>query len=286
MKKIIKRRKTFRVNNPLAFGILCAMILIFIGGGVYALAAGVAMPAVKEYQDARATPSPTPTDAPLTPTPTPTTVPTPTVDPNATPTPTPTPDGVLNGHVIGIDPARGISSKIKGVSTGIYANRLNYAIAELVKTRLEALGAKVIVPLASVQSDMDSVKRAEIMNSNSVELAVRIECNYVENTKTRGALMWTGAAHKNLDESDKLAAAVFTQYIKATDLPTRPYKDSTIRHKEDDSFLSGNTAPACTLIMGHISNADDDKALNDEDLQKKIADAIVQGILNYLGIKS
>ena len=285
MKKIVKRRKIFRVNNPLAFGLLCAMILVLIGGGIYALAAGVAAPAVRDYQDAHATPSPTPDETP-TPTPTVSPVETPTPDPAATPEATPTPAGALAGRIIGVDPARGYSSKIKGVSTGIYANRLNYAVAELVKTKLEALGATVIVPLASVTDDMDSAKRVDIMNANKVELAVRIECNSVDTKDTRGALMWTGSGRNDLEECDKLAAAVFTAYINATGMPTRLFEDSTIRHKEDDTFLSGVDAPTCTLIMGHISNADDDKLLNDAATQEKIAEGIVQGILNYLGIRA
>lgn len=285
MKKIVKRRKTFRINNPLAFGILCAMIFVIIGGGVYALTAGLAVPAVRNYQLANATPSPTPTEPPATPTPgvaTPT--PTPALEPGATPSPTPTPEGgALTGRVIGIDPARGYSSKIKGVSTGVYANRLNYAVATLVKERLEAMGAKVIVPLTSVKNDMDSDKRADVLNSGNVELAVRVECNFVDMSDTRGAIVWTNGDHAQLGACDKLAAAVLTAYLDATGFSVQPYNGESIRHRDDDAFLDGVEAPACTLIMGYISNSEDDKTLNDADFQKKVADGIVAGILSYLG---
>ena len=83
MKKIVKRRRTFRINNPLAFGILCAMILVLLAGITYALVAGVISPAIVSYQVAHATPTPAPTVAPVTATPSP------TVDPMQ-PTPTPT----------------------------------------------------------------------------------------------------------------------------------------------------------------------------------------------------
>ena len=46
MKKIRRRRKTLRINTPMSFGILCAAMLILVGGGAYALAAGVIAGAV------------------------------------------------------------------------------------------------------------------------------------------------------------------------------------------------------------------------------------------------
>ncbi len=287
MKKIVKRRKTFRINNPLAFGILCAMILVAIGGGIYALTAGLAVPAVKNYQAANATPSPTPTEPPATPTPgVSTPEPSSALEPGATPSPTPEPEGgVLSGRVIGVDPARGYSSKIKGISTGVYANRLNYAVTALVKEQLEALGAKVVVPLASVKDDMDSAKRAEILNANDVDLAVRLECNYVDTADTRGTLMWTNGSHSKIGECDQLAAAILTAYVAATEFPIQQYNGENIRHKDDDTFLGSVDAPVCTLIMGFISNAAEDKLLNDEAFQIKMAEGIVNGILSYLGVE-
>ena len=67
MKKIVKRRRTFRINNPLAFGILCAMILILLAGVTYALVAGVISPAIVQYRVANATPAPTPSPTPAEP---------------------------------------------------------------------------------------------------------------------------------------------------------------------------------------------------------------------------
>lgn len=57
----------------MSFGILCAAMLILVGGGAYALAAGVIAPAVNAAVEARATPEPAPTATPpvITPIPSP-----------------------------------------------------------------------------------------------------------------------------------------------------------------------------------------------------------------------
>lgn len=293
MKKIVKRRRMFRINNPLAFGILCAMILILLAGLTYALVAGVISPAVESYRVANATPSPTPTVAPVSGTPSPeavtveTPTPSPSLEPGVTPTPSPTLEpvaGKLTGHVIGIDPARGYSSKVQGASTKIYANRLNYAVATIVKDLLEAEGATVVFTLSDVKDSKEAADRARLLNNGKVELAVRIECNSIGASDTRGAMAWIPDSHDKKSSCEKLAKAVLDAYIARTGLSTREVKGGAIVEKSDEIFLNKTTAPVCTLIMGHISNAAEDKFLNDKDSQQKMAQGIVNGIFDYLGV--
>ena len=291
MKKIVKRRRTFRINNPLAFGILCAMILILLAGVTYALVAGVISPAIVKYQIANATPTPSPTVAPVTATPSPTVdpmlpTPTPTLEPGATPTPTAEPPGALQGRIIGIDPARGYSSQVQGVSTKVYANRLNFSVASLVKEKLEAEGATVVFTLTDVKDDKTSAERVKIFNSGNVELAIRIDCNSVKASDTRGAMAWVPEKHDQKAECDKLASSVLAAYVDATGLPIREIKNESVIDKSDDSFLSDTNAPVCTLFLGHISNSSDDKKINNAEFQQTMAQGIVNGILKYLGVSN
>ena len=289
MKKIVKRRRTFRINNPLAFGILCAMILVLLAGITYALVAGVISPAIVSYQIANATPSPTPTVAPVTATPSPTVdpmlpTPSPTLVPGATPTPTPEPAKALDGRIIGIDPARGYSSQIQGKSTKVYANRLNFAVATLVKEGLEAEGATVVFTLDSVKDDKTAAQRVKILNDGNVELAIRIECNSVKSSDVRGAMAWVPEKHDKKSECDKLAQTVLNAYVEATGLPLREIKGVSVIDKADEAFLNDTKVPVFTLFLGHISNSAEDKQINDADFQKTMAQAIVTGILKYLGV--
>ncbi len=288
MKKIVKRRRTFRINNPLAFGILCAMILILLAGITYALVAGVVSPAIVKHQIANTSPSPTPSVAPVTATPSPTLdpaepSPSPTLEPGTTPTPTAEPEGALEGRIIGIDPARGYSSKIQGVSTKVYANRLNYAVATLVKEKLEAEGATVVFTLSDVKDDKTSAQRVKILNDGNVEIAIRIECNYVKASDTRGAMAWVPEKHDKKSECDKLASTLLAAYVDATGLPLREIKDESVIDKSDESFLNDTNAPVVTLFLGHISNSTEDKKINDAEFQQTMAQGIVTGILKYLG---
>ena len=210
--------------------------------------------------------------------------PTPTLEPGATPTPTAEPPGALEGRIIGIDPARGYSSQVQGVSTKVYANRLNFAVATLVKEKLEAKGATVIFTLTDVKDDKTSSERVKVFDSNKVEIAIRIDCNSVKTSDIRGAMAWVPEKHDKKAECDKLASSVLTAYVEATGLPLRETKGDSILDKSGETFLNDTNAPVCTLFLGHISNASDDKKINNAEFQQTMAQGIVNGILKYLGV--
>jgi N-acetylmuramoyl-L-alanine amidase len=71
---------------------------------------------------------------------------------------------------------------------------------------------------------------------------------------------------------------------RATGLPLREVNGESVINKTDETFLNDTTAPVFTLFLGHISNSTDDKKINDADFQTTMAQAIVNGILKYLGV--
>lgn len=289
MYKIRERKRKLRVNNPAAFGILCAMLVVIGIGAVYGLAAGVVAPGVRAIQAANATPSPIPeiTEAPAIITSAPVLTPqidaSPDVSPEPEETPVPAGSGKLAGKVIGLDPARGYDSKYKGVSTGIYANRLNMAVALAVKTALEAEGAKVVMTYTDIQGKPTADERALALNNGGVDVALCIECNHLSNAETRGTQVWTPVSHSQQAACEKLARAVLEGYVASTGLPTRAYNGSTLRKVDDKDVFNKTKAPICMLITGHISNATEDKLINDEAFQEKMANGVVQGLIKYFG---
>lgn len=306
MKKIKPRRRRLRINSPVSFGVLCALILLLIGGAAFGLVAGVITPAVQAVREANATPTPEPTPTPVvvtpppaTPTPEPadpsatvdpnTTVdPNATVDPNETPNPNapvdqePTPTGKLAGHVIAIDAAKSKGAKYKGVSTRTPEYKINFAFADAVRELLEAEGATVIMTRTSNSAVVDPSDRIRIVNKSEAELALSIMCNYIDAGGTRGAQMIVPKKNGNRSACDALASAVLKAYTKATDMPTREAGDGAIRHLNTWPVLNGIDKPVAAIVLGHISNKTDDKNLNNAEFIQRGAQGIVNGIIAYL----
>ena len=120
--------------------------------------------------------------------------------------------------------------------------------------------------------------------NGKVELAVRVECNSVGASDTRGAMAWVPEKHDRKSDCDKLASEVLNAYVEATELPLRDFKGESVISKTDETFLNKTNAPVCTLFIGHISNSAEDKKINDAEFQKTMAKGIVTGILKYLGV--
>ncbi len=286
----MERRRKLRVNNPVSFGILCAMVLVFAVAAVYSLAMGVVVPGVRKIQAMNATPSPTPLA-----TPTPELTPlllagtedlpevTPTPDPTPTPAPTPIPGGKLYGKTIGIDPARGYDSKIKGVSSGIYANRINFNLAQVLKPLLEAEGAVVVLTYDDVTQSPTEESRVKVLNNGKIDVALRIDVNSVKSTDTRGAMAWIPSKHEKMGDCQRLAETVLESYVAATGMPRRISGGTAIQKKSDKDVLNDTSAPVAILFLGHISNKADDAKINADDARDTIAQSIVNGLIAYFG---
>ena len=286
----MERRRKLRVNNPVSFGILCAMVLVFAVAAVYSLAIGVVVPGVRKIQAMNATPSPTPLA-----TPTPELTPlllagtedlpeiTPTPDPTPTPAPTPIPGGKLYGKTIGIDPARGYDSKIKGVSSGIYANRINFNLAQVLKPLLEAEGAVVILTYDDVTQSPTEESRVKVLNNGKIDVALRIDVNSVKSPDTRGAMAWIPSKHEKMSDCQRLAETVLESYVAATGMPRRISGGTAIQKKSDKDVLNDTSAPVAILFLGHISNKADDAKINADDARDTIAQSIVNGLIAYFG---
>ena len=305
MKKIKARRKVFRINSPISFGILCAVIIALIGGGAYALTAGVVVPAVDNLtvNALPVTPEPLPTETPAVVTPDPAVIqqaiadgtfvtmdpntgavikdnPTPTPEPTPTPSPTPMP---LEGRTIVIDPGKSKGADHRGVSSRTYEYKINLAFAQALEEQLTSMGAKVILTRTSNSKVVGASARVKTINNAKADIAVSLFCNDVSSSEVRGAEAYIAKNAKVYDSSLKLARSVLNGYTTATSMPVRESNGETVRTVTNKEVLTKAKIPVMGLVLGQLSNKADDANLNDAAFIKKAARGIANGIKNYFG---
>lgn len=230
-----------------------------------------------------------PTDVPLTPPPLP------------TPTPTPTPQPPLYGIVIGIDPGhqarpnfatepiapQSETQQVKcsagtvGIASGVAEYEVNLRVALKLAALLEAQGATVVLTRTSNDVNLSERERAEIMNENEVDLAIRLHCNGADDTRIRGAFMLVPAREctATFSENVRAAQAIIESYCAATDLPLR--KNNGITYRDDQTGFNWCTRPVICIEMGYLSNESEDLLLTNDAFQDKMALGIYLGILGY-----
>ncbi len=246
-------------------------------------------PAVQVTPVITVTPEPMPTPA-ATATPTPSPSPTPTPVPTPSPTPTPLP---LEGLKIGIDPGHQLhansglepvspgskekKAKVTGGTsgrvTGTPEHEVNLTISLGLRDALTALGAEVKMTRETADVDVSNVERAKMMNKWGADLVLRLHCNGVSNSKANGIGLYVKTDGDAAKESLDFAKTIIQYMVDETGAS----EDGVFR-RDIYSGLNWSTVPSILVEMGYMTNAREDKLLNDPAYQQKLITGMVKGV--------
>ncbi len=295
MKRIKKRRKHFRISNPLGFSLFCAMCILAVGlvVGIVCLAVGYGEDAIAFIKaqlngtpvSVQATLPPTaePTDTPL---PTESSVETPeigtpvpempTPEPLETPAPVETattepnqdPDAPLYGFTIGIDPTRDGGSKYKSEC------QYNLEFAQQLKAYLESKGATVVLTREDNKKEVGNSTRAKIIKKANCDIAIRLMCNHISSKNT-------GCYVQYLKKYKSYAKDLVNAYSQATGIKKQAGKSGGIENK-NDGVASECGCPCVLLIMGNWENKKERSNLEDDAFRETMIKAIYETLLGRL----
>ena len=236
---------------------------------------------------------------------TPSTVPTvmqtatPTVIPTTRPTTPPISDQLLSGMKICIDPGHQIKgnyekelcapwsdtlkSKCTSGTCGNFVGTdeyvINLQISLILRDKLVALGADVLMTREIHEVDISNKERAEMANQYGADITLRIHCNSADSAAAEGIDLYIrdvgdgSSEYKQKSDKDYAIAKEMLEYIcNATGGKKRNVNRS-------DAYTGINWCENTCVIVecGFMSNEKDDRLLNTADYQDKI----VQGIVDY-----
>lgn len=183
----------------------------------------------------------------------------------------------LDGICLVLDAGHG--GKDLGASVdGISEEAINLNIVLEMKKQLQKLGAKVTLTRSNHQSlanhqgwkSKDMKKRVEIMNEKQQDMMISIHLNSFMNANVKGSQIFY-----NIDEL--LANKVDQKLKKVT-------KSKLMVKKGDYYILNESKIPSLLIECGFLSNYEERMKLNNHKYQKKIASAIVDGIVEYFSM--
>lgn len=165
---------------------------------------------------------------------------------------------------------------------------INLKIAGLVEKNLTEMGYEVVMTRDEdkMLADSDSTNkkiqdmktRVELINETAPALALSIHQNSYHEGSIHGAQVFY---YSHSDEGEK-AAKVLQEALLTVDA------ENTRQAKANDSYylLKRTEVPTIIVECGFLSNAQEAEKLVDEEYQRKLADAIAQGITEYLKSKT
>lgn len=188
-------------------------------------------------------------------------------------------------QTIVIDPGHGGDDPGMIGSSGINERVLNLVYAKKLAALLEAEGFRVVLTretedgLYDADADnkkaQDMQRRCAIIAEENPVLSVSIHQNSYSDPSVKGPQVFY---YKQSVEGERLAAAI--QNSLNTELePERP------RVQEGNStyyILKRSTSTTVIVECGFLTNAEEEARLQEEDYQDRVAQAICDGILQYL----
>jgi N-acetylmuramoyl-L-alanine amidase len=176
--------------------------------------------------------------------------------------------------------------KVAGGTTGVVTHVPEYRFALLVslrvKARLEARGVRVVMTRVSDDVDISNAQRAQLANSVGARLLLRIHADGSTNHSVHGisTLYPTGNWWVAPIEAPSLRAA---QTIHAGVVGATGAADRGLSGRGDMTGFNWSTVPAVIVESGFMTNSAEDRALNSEAYQERLAAGIAAGVLAYLG---
>lgn len=178
-------------------------------------------------------------------------------------------DKTISHRIIVIDPGHGGSDP--GAMRGNDQEKtMTLDIANLVVENLKAHGATVYMTRHD-DTFVSLSDRVVYSNEKAPDLFVSIHINACENENVHGI-----ETHYYKDNSLDLAKYVHKSIMSGIDENNRGVLKSRFY------VIRNTTAPAILLELGFISNAAEREKLKDSNRQKKMAELITEGIINYL----
>ena len=222
----------------------------------------------------------------------------PEIPPAITPVPTPKPLP-LHGVKIGIDAGHQgkgntekehvapdssevkdkVSSGTAGRFTGVPEHAVTLAVALLLQSELEALGAEIVMVRKTPDVDISNVQRATMMNDKAVDLCIRIHADGSDNPADHGASMQLPSNESTSAinaKSRDIGSNILKEFIKETGA-----RDLGLFERTDLSGFNWSTVPVVLIELGFMTNKDEDELLVTPAYQEKCASGIAKGVLSY-----
>lgn len=165
----------------------------------------------------------------------------------------------------------------EGVNSKTPEHVIVMGITMKLKALLENKGYTVIMTKTTPQESPGNIERAEVGNKNNADLVIRVHADSSESSNASGASMLVPASTgyaKNISETSKKYGQVVLESL----IDEVGMKNRGVVVRDDLTGFNWSKVPVILVETGFLSNPQEDRLLNTEEYQNKIAKGLCNGI--------
>lgn len=204
----------------------------------------------------------------------------------------------LSGKVICVDAAHGafVNNVKENIAPGVNVwkdgfkegtrgsmlteDEITLGVAQLLKEKLEARGATVLMTRTDATTDLSNATRAEFANNNGADICIKLHADSTQEGGSGMTALVPGSKYINnktmLSQSKLLGKAVLNGATAKTGAVRRG-----IYTTSEMAGFNWSKIPVMILELGYMTNVQDEMKLSDYSYRSQLADGIVEGIIEY-----
>ena len=173
-----------------------------------------------------------------------------------------------------------VSSGATGVATKKAEYILNLEASIVLKHILEDKGYKVIMTRESHNVNISNSERAIFANNNKANMVIRVHADSLNNSSK------TGASILIPSKESKYTTSIYEDSQNCGNIISNKMKEAGIKvngvfERGDLTGFNWSQVPVVLIEMGFLSNYTEDKMMSDPEYQKKLMQAISDGLDEY-----
>jgi N-acetylmuramoyl-L-alanine amidase len=184
----------------------------------------------------------------------------------------------------------GVDGGVVGTNTGVLEREINLLMAKELKKQLENAGFNAVMTRTTKYALYDEAKggfkredferRKRIIEESNATLVVSLHCNKFSDRSRRGAQVFYDCDNESSKAYAKELQSVINETVNAK------YAGRAFSALSGDYYiLKCTTVPSVIIECGFLSNAEDERLLNDEAFRAELSYQIMTGTIRYLMIK-
>ncbi len=178
-----------------------------------------------------------------------------------------------------------VAAGTSGVVTKVPEYKLTLSVAKKLKKELVNRGYKVVMIRKSDNVNISNKERALKANKTS-DICIRLHADGIGNSSVAGAsALYPSKSNKYVgklsSKCQKLSEAVLSEMCSSSGAKKRG-----LSQRDDLTGTNWSTIPVTLIEMGFMTNPEEDRKMQNENYQKKLAEGMAEGVEKYFGGKN